>query len=93
MDIETSEQLVFIPEQVESIVMAVIDGILRTEIYIEEKVDTGLGPISGCRQRTISPFSRITKRLAWRWRSDLQFGFVKVMKNDLNVSCARLESF
>ncbi|CAN0219850.1 unnamed protein product [Ascophyllum nodosum] len=37
MDIETSEQLVFIPEQVESIVMAVIDGILRTEIYIEEK--------------------------------------------------------
>lgn len=38
MDIETSEQLAFIPEQVESILMTVIDGILRTEVYVEEKV-------------------------------------------------------
>lgn len=38
MDIETSEQLAFIPEQVESILMTVIDGILRTEVYLEEKV-------------------------------------------------------
>lgn len=38
MDIETSEQLAFIPEQVESILMTVVDGILRTEVYIEEKV-------------------------------------------------------
>lgn len=39
MDIETSEQLAFIPEQVDSILMTVIDGILRTEVYLEEKVD------------------------------------------------------
>lgn len=38
MDIETSEQLAFIPEQVESILMTVVDGILRTEVYLEEKV-------------------------------------------------------
>lgn len=43
MDIETSEQLAFIPEQVESILMAVIDGILRTEVYLEEKVCHGMG--------------------------------------------------
>ena len=43
MDIETSEQLAFIPEQVESILMAVIDGILRTEVYLEEKVGHGMG--------------------------------------------------
>lgn len=41
MDIETSEQLAFIPEQVESILMAVVDGVLRTEVYLEEKVGTG----------------------------------------------------
>lgn len=38
MDIETSEQLAFIPEQVENILMAVIDSTLRTETYVEEKV-------------------------------------------------------
>lgn len=38
MEIETSEQLAFIPEQVESVLMGVIDGILRTEVYLEEKV-------------------------------------------------------
>ena len=43
MDIGTSEQLAFIPEQVESILMAVIDGILRTEVYLEEKVGHGMG--------------------------------------------------
>ncbi len=42
MDIETSEQLAFIPEQVESILMTVVDGILRTEVYLEEKVREGL---------------------------------------------------
>ncbi|CAM9185458.1 unnamed protein product [Discosporangium mesarthrocarpum] len=38
MDIETSEQLAFIPEQVESLIMGVIEGVLRTEVYYEEKV-------------------------------------------------------
>lgn len=42
MDIETSEQLAFIPEQVESILMTVVDGILRTEVYLEEKVRESL---------------------------------------------------
>lgn len=45
MDIETSEQLAFIPEQVESILMTVIDGILRTEVYMEERVRI---PFSRC---------------------------------------------
>lgn len=38
MEIETSEQLAFIPEQVENIMMGVIDGVLKTEVYFEEKV-------------------------------------------------------
>lgn len=38
MEIETSEQLAFIPEQVENIIMGVIDGVLKTEVYLEEKV-------------------------------------------------------
>lgn len=38
MEIETSEQLAFIPEQVESILIGVIDGILKAEVYLEEKV-------------------------------------------------------
>lgn len=42
MEIETSEQLAFIPEQVDSILMGVIDGTLKTEVYIEEKVSQNL---------------------------------------------------
>ncbi|CAN0090476.1 unnamed protein product [Sphacelaria rigidula] len=38
MEIETSEQLAFIPEQVENIMMGVIDGVLKAEVYFEEKV-------------------------------------------------------
>lgn len=44
MEIETSEQLAFIPEQVENIVMDVIDGILKTELYMEEKVNRDTVP-------------------------------------------------
>lgn len=42
MEIETSEQLAFIPEQVENIMIGVIDGVLKTEVYLEEKVNKSL---------------------------------------------------
>lgn len=53
MDIETSEQLAFIPEQVESILMTVVDGILRTEVYLEEKVRWLVFVLNGTREKNI----------------------------------------
>ncbi|KAG5190464.1 Tctex-1 [Tribonema minus] len=37
MDIEASEQTAFLPEQVEGILMAAIDAVLKNEVYVEAK--------------------------------------------------------
>jgi hypothetical protein len=40
MDIEASEQTAFLPEQVEGILMAAIDSVLKNEVYGESIVCT-----------------------------------------------------
>lgn len=57
MEIETSEQLAFIPEQVESIMMGVIDGVLKTEVYEEEKVGHEAPAESTKREYALKRFS------------------------------------